>query len=103
MTENFKKLLELISGNEELTARLNNASKEEVIAFARELGITLSDADFEQSGEMSEDELNAVTGGAGISYFSDQDGEFIKVSIGDPDINLKPFHCLFRGIGKIEM
>lgn len=100
MTESFKKLLELISGNEELTARLNNASKDEVIALAKEQGITLTEADFEQSGEMSEDELDAVTGGSGLSYFIDYGGEPIKVVIGDPDRNLKPFQPLVKVNGK---
>lgn len=65
MTENIRKLLELISGNAELTARLNNASKEDVIALAKELGITLTDADFDppENGEISENELETVSGG----------------------------------------
>ncbi len=64
MTDNMKKFLELISGNEELTAKLNGASKEETIAIAKENGIELTDADFEAaSGEIADDDLGAVSGG----------------------------------------
>lgn len=51
MTDNMKKLLELASDNEELKAKL--------IAIAKENDISLTDADF----ELSEDALNAVSGG----------------------------------------
>lgn len=38
---------------------------EDVIALAKELGIELTEADFEtRDGEMSEEELNIVAGGA---------------------------------------
>lgn len=64
MTENMKSFLELISGNEELAAKLSSTSKEEVIALAKEQGVTLTEADFEaQSAEVSDDELGSVAGG----------------------------------------
>lgn len=63
MTENMKKFLEHISGNEELTSKLKNASKEDVLALAKEAGFTLTDADFEQTSEVSDDELTTVVGG----------------------------------------
>lgn len=64
MTENIKKFLELVSGNEELASKAKNASKDEIIALAKEAGIALTEADFEaQSAEISDDELDAVTGG----------------------------------------
>lgn len=63
MTENIKKLLEMLSTNEELQDKLSKASKDEIISIAKDNGITLSDADFEQSGEFSDDELDSVAGG----------------------------------------
>lgn len=61
MTENIKKLIELASADEALKNRLIGASKEAVIAIAREAGITLTDADF----ELPEDALDSVSGGSG--------------------------------------
>lgn len=64
MTDNMKKFLELISSNEELTAKVSGTSHEETIAIAKEVGIELTDADFEaQSCEIGDDELDAVSGG----------------------------------------
>lgn len=64
MTDNMKKFLELISDSEELSAKLNIATMEEAIAIAKEQGITLTDADFVlPSGEVSDDELDGVSGG----------------------------------------
>ena len=64
MTENFKKLLELASNDEALKTKINNASKDELIALAKENGIALTDADFEAgNGEVSDDELDSVAGG----------------------------------------
>lgn len=60
MTENIKKLIELASANEALKARLIGASREAVIAIAKEQGITLTEADF----ELPEEALNAVSGGS---------------------------------------
>lgn len=63
MTANMKKFLELISENKELALKMKDASKDDIIALAKTLGIELTDADFEQSAEISDDELNAVAGG----------------------------------------
>lgn len=64
MTENIKKLLELVSGSEELKDKLNNATKETVITVAKEHGISLTDADFEANkSEISDEELCTVAGG----------------------------------------
>jgi len=63
MTENVKKLLELVSQNEELAKKLNGLGKEEFIAAVKELGIELTDADLEQNAELSDDELDTVAGG----------------------------------------
>lgn len=61
MTDNVRKLLELASADEALKAKLTNASKESIIATAKEAGITLTDADF----ELSDRDLDAVSGGKG--------------------------------------
>ena len=64
MTENMKKLLELISKDEALGKTVCNATKEELIALAKELSIELSEANFAQPvAELSDDELNVVAGG----------------------------------------
>lgn len=65
MTENMKKFLETVSKNDELYNKFTGATKEELIALAKELGIELTNTDFEQpDGELSDDELDAVAGGA---------------------------------------
>ena len=73
MTENMKKYLELISGDEEAMKKLNEQesssiqeAKERIIADAAERGVTLIEEDFNEAAEvseLSEDELEAVTGG----------------------------------------
>ena len=49
MTENMKKLLELVSGNKELAAKIGGMGKENIIALAKELGIEFTEADFAQN------------------------------------------------------
>ena len=64
MTENMKKLVELVSQNTELVAKINSGDKDTLIAIAKELGIELTEADFaQQATELSDDELDAVAGG----------------------------------------
>lgn len=63
MTENIKKYLEAVSKNTELAQKLNTMTKEDIIASAKELGIALTEADFERNTELSDDELDAVAGG----------------------------------------
>ena len=64
MTENMKQFLEAVSRDEALTAKVGNLGKEELIAMAKGMGILLAEADFsEPSGELDDDELDAVAGG----------------------------------------
>lgn len=63
MNENMKKFLEQVSQDKDLANQLKEAGKDEAIAAAKELGIALTDADFEQINELSDDELDAVAGG----------------------------------------
>lgn len=67
MTENMKRFQELLSGNEELVKKINDMSREEIVAAAKQLGIALAEADFIQADELSEDDLDAVAGGVAIS------------------------------------
>ena len=46
MSENARKLPELISANEALCEKVKTADKAALIAMAGELGVELSDADF---------------------------------------------------------
>lgn len=69
MTENMKKFLEVLSAHGELKERANSAkTKEEVMELAKELGLTLTEADFMNADgkEMTEEELAAFTGGGGL-------------------------------------
>lgn len=51
-------------------------TKEELIALAKELGIELTDADFAApAGEVSDDEMDAVAGGADCGCFVGGGGE----------------------------
>lgn len=95
MTENIKKLLQLASDNEELKNRLNKASKDEIISIAKENGVTLTDADFEQSSEVSDDELNAVAGG---DIFNNTFCDQIGVGINLPD--KRPCICIRTGFAE---
>ena len=74
MSENLKKFLALVAGNKELEAKLMACNglgdetkvKQAAIKLAKENGIELTEADFEKkeaTGELSDDELDAVAGG----------------------------------------
>ena len=67
MTENMQKLLEKISGDEDLKKELNSMdTTEKVIDFAKRQGIDISEEDLsndEQDGELDLDEADAVAGG----------------------------------------
>lgn len=63
MTDAMKKLLELVSQNEELQQKFQGLNKDEFIAAAKDLGIEITEADLEQNAEISDDELDAVAGG----------------------------------------
>lgn len=71
MTENMKKYLEMISQDEEFRKEMDKleeehvqAQKEKIMEHAASKGITLTEADFAESAELSDDELDAVAGGA---------------------------------------
>ena len=60
----MKKFITRISANNELAEKIGSMTKDELIALAKELGIGLTEDDFEQPAvELSNDELDAVAGG----------------------------------------
>ena len=64
MTKNMKKFLEAVSQNEELAKKLSAMTMEGLLALAKELGVELTEADFEKpDGMLDENELDAVAGG----------------------------------------
>lgn len=94
MTDNVKKLLEIISTNEELKAKFSSIGKDEIIALAREQGIELTEADFESSnGEVSDDELSAVAGGKWCTCFIGGGGT------GEEKDRSKTCACVHAGVG----
>lgn len=64
MTNNMKNFLEKISDDEELRKKLTAASKEDLVEIAKNLGISLTNADFESNNELDDAELEAVICGA---------------------------------------
>lgn len=76
MTENMKKYLELISKDEEAKKKMagqENADagemKKRIIADAAERGIVLTEEDFAEMSELTEDALGEVAGGGVIACF----------------------------------
>ncbi|MBQ3484826.1 MAG: Nif11-like leader peptide family natural product precursor [Clostridia bacterium] len=65
MSENLKAFLAKVSADAALVERLKSAKEsDDILALAKELGMELTPADIEpESSELSEDELNAVSGG----------------------------------------
>ncbi len=65
MTETMKNFLKKVSEDKALAERFSKLDKADLIAAAKELGFELTEADFAQpEGELSEDELAVVSGGA---------------------------------------
>jgi len=65
MNESIKEFLKQLSENPKLRARAAGADPAGLAALAKELGLALSADDFKKpGGELSDDELDAVTGGA---------------------------------------
>lgn len=65
MTSSMEALLTILSGNKELSQKFTQLDQISMIAAAKELGITLTEADFAPAdeGEISENELETVAGG----------------------------------------
>jgi len=95
MTEKMKTLFEKVSASEELAKKMNATKNEqELIAFAKELGIELTAEDIKQPvAEISDDELEAVAGGGDVSCACAMGGG------GTKDGNDKTCACVLAGAG----
>jgi len=96
MTENLKKFLEAVSANKELAEKMSKATKEELIAIAKEMGFELTEADFEKptAQELSDDELDTVAGGAYCICCMGGGGK--------ADSNNKTCACVLAGAGEYQ-
>lgn len=113
MSENMKKLLEALSENAELKGKFDRLNEEVkdleenmkcLVALAAEVGITLTDEDFEdaqkaKNEEMDEEELNAVAGGR-ISFEKGCDCFCFMGGGGVADEYQKTCACVFYGLGE---
>ena len=94
MTENMKKFLEAVSKDEALAEKVSGEKDvNALIALAKELGVTLTAADFEESHEISDDDLDAVAGGGDVSCACAMGGG------GTKDDNDKTCACVLAGAG----
>ena len=94
MTENMKQFLETVSKNDELIEKVNKMNKDELVALAKELGITLTEEDFEKPvEELSDDELDTVAGGSDVSCACAMGGG------GTKDSNDGTCACVLAGVG----
>ena len=96
MTENLKKFLEAVSANKELAEKMSKATKEELIAIAKEMGFELTEADFEKPAvqTLDDDELDAVAGGDPCFCAFGGGGE--------ADANDKTCACVIAGYGSTK-
>ena len=97
MTENMKKFLEAVSKNDELIEKVNKMEKDELVTLAKEMGITLTDADLEKPAEeLSDDELDTVVGGSDVDCACAMGGG------GTGDDNDKVCACVIAGVGHTD-
>lgn len=91
---NVMKFYEEISKSEELSAKVSQEKDVNVlIAMAKDMGIELEASDFEQNNEISDDDLDAVTGGSDVSCACAMGGG------GTKDVNDKTCACVLAGVG----
>ena len=95
MSENLKLFMQKVSENAELREKVNNESDvNALIAMAKELGVSLTEKDFEKPvQELSDDELDAVAGGSDVSCACAMGGG------GTKDTNDKTCACVLAGVG----
>ena len=97
----MKEFLELIEQNEELKKKVkeldarSDSQPSDYIAFAAEYGITIQETDFQfkKSGELSDDELDAVAGGDTCGCGVGGGGK------GNEDAGAKTCGCFMGGAG----
>ena len=95
MTENMMNFLKAVSEDEALGAKVGQVSDtNEIIAIAKDLGIELTEADFVTAPtEISDDELDAVSGGTSVNCSCALGGGGAK------DANDKTCACVVAGFG----
>ena len=94
MNENLKKFLEEVSKDAALSEKVGGEKDTtKLIELAKELGIALTAADFEESNEISDDDLDAVSGGSDVSCACAMGGG------GEKDTNDKTCACVLAGVG----
>lgn len=94
MTENLKKFLEEVSLNKELAEKIGSEKDvNAIIAIAKEMGYTLTEADFAKNYELSDDDLDSVAGGGDVSCACAMGGG------GTKDSNDKTCACVLAGAG----
>ena len=95
MTENLKKYLEAVSKSDELAAKLNTMTKEDLLALAKALGIPLTAADLDKPAvqELDDDDLDPIAGGGDVSCACAMGGS------GTKDENDKTCACVMAGAG----
>ena len=93
MTENMQKFLEAVSKDNELAAKVGTLAKDELLAFAKELGFNLSEADLPKVTELSDDDLDTVAGGSDVNCVCVMGGG------GSKDKNDKTCACVLAGVG----
>lgn len=91
MTENMRKFITEVSKDEERRQKAGKMSQEELTAFAGELGIQLTEADFEKAdgSELTDNELEAVAGGFA----------FCLILGGGSEGGKDPLDCIITGWG----
>ena len=95
MSEKMKEFLEVVTGNDEMRSKFNVATREEMIAMAKTLGVELTEADFEQkAAELDDDELDAVAGGGTCAC--------VMGGGGTADNNDKTCVCVAFGEGEVK-
>lgn len=94
MSENFKKFLEAVSQDEELSKKIGTMGKDELLALAEKMGLLLTAADLERpTEELDDDDLDAVAGGCDVSCACAMGGG------GTKDSNDKTCACVLAGAG----
>ena len=94
MNENLKKFLEEVSKDAALSEKVGGEKDTtKLIELAKELGIALTAADFAESNEISDDDLDAVSGGSDVSCACAMGGG------GTKDTNDKTCACVLAGVG----
>ena len=93
MKENLKKFFEEVSKTDELAEKVSKADAAGLVEIAADLGISLTEEDFKQPAEISDDELDAVAGGGDVSCACAMGGG------GTHDDTDKTCACVLAGAG----